>query len=407
MPKSPRTAYIHTTAELEQFCQRALQHPVMAVDTEFVSERTYFPELCLVQLANDEEAVAVDVKSKGIKLDKLWEILLSPRLIKIFHASIEDVSIIKHETGEMPLPFFDTQLAAMFCNDVDNPGYATLVKQFLNVTIDKSQQKTNWLARPLDKRQIDYALSDVTHLLNVYKRIISLLTDLNRLEWVQKEHEALLEQVKYQGDPFERWQRIHLRRSDPLSLAILREITAWRELYARKNNKPPNWVLGEQTLAEIAMSQPRTEADLDKIRTIPRGIRSGEPKRAGIWRAIQKALDTPPDKRPRANNHKPKQPKADPRLMELLKLVLQIRSREHKLAPSTITNASTLRAFVAGTPEGKVLLQGWRNEVFGDIAQKFRQGKASLKHKNGKLLVIEDDGANPTQLTGKIKRIFG
>jgi len=401
MAETQHPDYIDTSARLESFCRLARKRDFIAVDTEFISERTYWPELCLVQLAVEGAAAVVDIKSRRLDIELLWELLFEGGLTKVFHASAEDVAIVYHATGKLPEPFFDTQLAAMFCGHVDTPGYAYLAKHFLNVSIDKSQQKTNWATRPLDRRQIDYALSDVTHLVKIYKKIIALLTKLERLDWVQSEHERLLKNIKYHGDPFESWRRIHISRPSGLSLAILREVAAWRDLFARKNNMPPGRVLGDNALAEIAMTQPRVENDLDKIRSLARGLQPGGSKRRGIWLAVQKAQKTPKEKWPTPIKQA-KLPNVDSRLVELLKLVLSIRARDYKLAPSIITNSETLRAFIADHPRGDILTEGWRNEVFGQTATKFKQGRASIRHFKGQLIVSEDDRAPDGNLMGKL-----
>lgn len=396
--------YIVSSDELRKFCDIFARSDYIAVDTEFVSERKYWAELCLVQIANEKYAVAVDVKSRGIDLKPMWDLLLNPRIIKVFHACSEDVNIIHHLTGKLPLPLFDTQLASMFCYPIENPGYARLAKMILNVDIDKSQQKTNWRSRPLDERQIAYALSDTTQLIKIYAVIVKKLKELDRTDWIEQEHKNLIDNIKRHHDPFECWRRIHLRHSSPGGLSILREIAAWRELYARKKDLPAVWLLKDNVLADIAMSEPRSESDLDKIRTLPASLKPGSQMRKSIWLAIERAINIPVNERPSVVR-KIKYSHASPLLMELLKLALRYKAEEYQLAPSIITNADTLREFVSTDGRDSKLLKGWRNIVFGQTALSIKQGKAGIRYSNGRL-VLEGEDVRQNGMISKVKSVF-
>ena len=390
MTYKPPSKLITDSVSLAKFCEHAAQSDALAVDTEFIMERTYWPDLCLIQLATRDAAVAVDYKCDDIDFEPLWDIMVDPKIEKIFHSSFEDVMILKRIIGEVPAPVFDTQFAYTFIYAEDNPSYATMVRQLFNVKLDKSQQRTDWAARPLDKRQVDYALKDVTYLIQAYDKVKHRLKKFNRLSWYSLEQRMLLaRQHSENNNIVDKLRRFNLRSPDGLTLSILQELYSWRERAAQSINKPARWVMADNILGDIAATKPRRQSDLDKVRTLPKRFEGSGRNRTELWNAIQRGLDTPEDQRP-----VPKQEErlmGDPRLNELLRYIQLMTCSEHSIAPSIVASAADLRKIASKNNKDSALLKGWRYEVFGKLAMKFINGEVAISYSGRRVSLVEKE----------------
>ena len=285
---------ITSTADLAAACKRFARFDTVTVDTEFMRETTFWPKLCVVQLASPDEAVIVDAMAPDIDLDPLFKLMKNEKVIKVFHAARQDIEIVHHLGGLIPHPVFDTQVAAMVCGFGESVSYDQLVQQLTGARIDKSSRFTDWSRRPLSDRQIEYALADVTYLRDVYQALSQRLAEQNLTDWVREEMEVLTSPDTYTLEPEEAWKRLKLRVRKPIELAVLREVAAWREREAQARDVPRGRVVKDDAIYEIAAQQPTTAADLGQLRTIPRGF---ERSRAAedILAAVRKALAIPRD----------------------------------------------------------------------------------------------------------------
>ena len=256
---------------LNEFYNKCIKEKVLAVDTEFIRDNTYYPSLCLIQIAGENFAAAIDPLS-GLEMQPVWDLLANEKILKVFHAARQDIEIFLHLTGEIPKPIFDTQIAAMFCGLGEQVGYEKLVNNFLDLSINKENQFTNWLQRPLTKNQIEYAISDVTHLIKIYPLILKSIKDLNREDWVQKETEYLTNKNLYITDPMTAWERIKIKQLNRETLNYLKYLASWREIECKKRNVPRNRLIRDEVLVNIAVLKPREIDKLKKIRGISKNL---------------------------------------------------------------------------------------------------------------------------------------
>ena len=259
---------ITETAVLAQFCERAAQSDYIAVDTEFIRDKTYWPRLCLVQVASDDEALAIDTLAPGIDLEPLFELMVRPGVLKVFHAARQDVEIFDYLSGRIPTPIFDTQVAAMVCGFGDSVGYDKLVQALTRQHIDKSLRFTDWSRRPLAKRMLDYALSDVIHLRPVYEKLAAEVAEAGRASWLDEEMAVLTDPATYRQDPAEAWHRVKTRIRKPRQLAVLRALAAWREETARSRDVPRVRVMRDEALNDIAVHEPKAVEELSALRSV-------------------------------------------------------------------------------------------------------------------------------------------
>lgn len=371
--------------ELNSFCQTLRDNDFITVDTEFLREKTYYPKLCLIQLSGpDKKASAIDPLSKDLDLEPVFDLLQNPNIIKVFHSGRQDLEIFYNLTETVVSPFFDTQIAAMVCGYGDSIGYEALVRNIAKQQIDKSSQFTDWSVRPLSEKQISYALGDVTHLCDVYLHLKEELDKRKRTEWVMQEKEILTNPATYQNDPYKAWERVKIRSPKPRSLAILREVTAWRETQAQKRNTPKNWVLRDDALADIAGQAPQNKKQLSKIRNVSKDFaegRSGEK----ILSLIQKALSSPTDSWPVVQKKKQLHPNTLA-VIDILKMLLKIKSAEHEVAPKIIANSVDLECIAQDDNADVPALKGWRREIFGNDAIAVKNGKLAIGMKNGNIV---------------------
>lgn len=370
---------ITTTADLAQFCEEAARHDYVTVDTEFLRERTYYSKLCLVQLAmpgtDDSNAVLVDPLADGISLEPLYDLFRDTSVVKVFHAARQDLEIFYVDAKVFPEPLFDTQVAAMVCGFGEQVGYETLVRKIAHESLDKTSRFTDWSRRPLTDAQKTYALADVTHLRQIYEFLARKLEQTGRARWVAEELETLLSPDTYVTQPQDAWRRVKTRTNSPKFLAIVRELAAFREDYARTRNIPRNRVFKDDALVELASLKPSNGEELNRARLLLREARKGEIAE-GILKAVAagvacKAADMPQPDRKRDKLQ------VNPALADLLRVLLKAKTESAGVAAKLIASASDLDMLSAGERDVPAL-RGWRHEVFGADALLLCEGKIAL-----------------------------
>jgi ribonuclease D len=372
-----------TTAEVDSLCAELAREPFVALDTEFMRDRTYWPKLCLIQLAGKERHAAIDPLASGLELDPLFELLAEPAVVKVFHAARQDIEIFYNLTGRVPMPLFDTQLAAMVCGYGEEVGYETLVGQLAKARIDKSSRFTDWERRPLSPEQLAYALADVTHLRTVYMKLKEKLETTGRSSWVDQELAELTNPATYQQPPEEAWKRLKVRSRDARFLAIVRALAAWRERTAQERDLPRNRVLRDDLLLEIAANRPITLEQLTRLRRINLDRRSAP----AVVEAIQGALALPQAELP-TPEPPPKLARGLGPLVDLLRVLLKLKCEEHHVAQRLVATAADLEAIAAEAEPDGAALKGWRYEVFGQAALALKRGEVGLAVRNGRLALV-------------------
>ena len=367
---------ISDTESLAAFCQRLKSASFVTVDTEFMREKTYWPQLCLVQLAGPDEARAVDPLAPGMDLAPLYELMADTNVLKVFHAARQDVEIFLHQAGSIPIPLFDTQIAAMVCGFGDAVGYETLASQLAKARIDKSMRFTDWSMRPLSEKQIQYALADVTHLRVAYEKLIRKIERNGRVEWLSDEIGLLTEPGTYRVEPDQAWRRLKPRSSSPRFLATLKELAAWREREAQERDLPRQRVLRDETLTEIAAHHPSTTDELARTRGIGKGLVEGKMGQA-ILEAVRRGMDTPEDQCPKAPD-RVEVPKGLGPVVDLLKVLLKMKCDEHGVASKLVANSADIDAIASDDNADVPALHGWRRDLFGADALKLKHGRIGL-----------------------------
>ncbi|MCB2099981.1 MAG: ribonuclease D [Rhodobacterales bacterium] len=381
---------ITDTDSLRAFCDRLTGADFLTVDTEFMRESTYYPQLCLVQVAGPEDAAAIDALADGIDLQPLFDLLYRPDIVKVFHAARQDLEIFHHLNGRLPEPVFDTQVAAMVCGFGDSVGYETLISKLTRARIDKSSRFTDWSRRPLRDKQIAYAMSDVTHLRKAYVKLLRMLEKNGRDHWLEDEWAILTDPATYDVDPREVYRRIKSRGAKPRQLAVLREVTAWREVEARRRDLPRNRMMRDESLVEIAHHPPATSADLERIRGVGRRLAEGSQGQA-LLDAVKRGLDTPEADCPRPVE-RVVLPRGIGPVADLLKVVLKLKCEEYDVAQKLICSAADVETIAAfGEDADLPALKGWRREVFGADALAVRSGKVALRLDGKKLSLLPVD----------------
>jgi ribonuclease D len=375
---------ITTTEALRDICERLAKSDFVTVDTEFMRENTYWPELCLVQIANTEEAAAVDPLAEGIDLAPLLELLCENEdVLKVFHAGGQDVEIVYNLTGKTPHPIFDTQIAMMAISQSEQIGYANLVESWLGIDVDKGARFTDWSRRPLTERQIEYAIGDVTHLARIFPKILKKLFKTGRGSWLDAEMERLADPANYANDAEAAWERIRPPSRNPVVLGRLKALAAWREQEAQHKNIPRGRIMRDETLADLASHPPKTQADLAKVRGLSAAWRDNDIGKR-LVKVIEKAEPLKPDEMPDRPKRGAPLGKEGVLVADLLKLLLKIRSREIDVAARLLTRSDEMEALAAGARDLPVL-QGWRYEVFGKDALALVEGKLGFGVEAGRL----------------------
>ncbi len=376
---------ITDSAALAAFCARQAAADYIAIDTEFMRDKTYYPQLCLVQVAGAEEAAAIDTLAPGIDLQPLFDLLAAPPL-KVFHAARQDIEVFVQLAGRIPTPLVDTQVAAMVCGFGDSVSYETLAAKLAGARIDKSSRFTDWARRPLTERQLSYALSDVTHLRLAYEKLARRIAKSGRERWVDEEMAVLTDPATYRQDPRESWRRLKVRSDKPRFLAILREVAAWREEEAQRRNLPRNRVVKDETLVEIAAHAPANVEELGRGRGMSRGLVDGR-QGAALLAAVQKGLAVPESACPRPAP-RPDLPGGLGPIVDLLRVLLKTKCEANEVAQKLVANGSDLELIAADDGADVPALRGWRRELFGEEALALKRGRIALAVTGRKVKIV-------------------
>ncbi|MFO1157426.1 MAG: ribonuclease D [Reyranellaceae bacterium] len=366
---------ITTTDDLAAFCKPLAATEFIAVDTEFMRERTYWPKLCLAQVAGPDEAAAIDTLADGIDLAPLEELMANDRVLKVFHAARQDIEIFYQRMNQVPQPLFDTQVAAMVCGHGEAASYESLASRLAKAKIDKSSRFTDWSRRPLSERQITYALSDVTHLRVVYEKLKRQLDKTGRFAWIAEEMAVLNDPATYRADPEQAWRRLKPRSASPRMLATLKEVAAWRERTAQRIDIPRQRLLRDEQLLEIASHAPRTLEEIAVTRGLGRGFAEGWQGRE-ILEAIERARQLPDSELP-ARDRQAEQLRAPSAVVDLLRTLLRLKAEEAGVAARLVASADELDRLAAGRRDVHAL-RGWRREIFGADAIDLIEGRLAL-----------------------------
>ncbi|HNB27128.1 MAG TPA: ribonuclease D [Alphaproteobacteria bacterium] len=379
---------ITETDALAAFCERLEGVPFITIDTEFLREKTYWPILCLIQIAGPEpdQVAAIDSLAPGIDLSPLFPLLKSPKTVKVFHAARQDVEIFFRLTGSVPKPIVDTQVLAMVCGFGDAASYETLAGKLANTRLDKLARFTDWSRRPLSARQLDYALSDVTHLRLIYEKLHAKAEKTERLDWIAEEMALLTDPATYEFNPENAWKRLKTRSEKPRFLAVLKEVAAWREREAQNRDVPRNRVLNDENIVEIAAHVPETAEALAQSRGLSRGFADGRNGEA-ILAAVRRGLAVPEDEAPKLPPRPDIPPGLGP-LIDLLRVLLKHRCDEFDVAQKLVANAADLERIAADDHAKVQALHGWRRKLFGEEALALKHGKLALTAKGRSIRVI-------------------
>lgn len=381
--------YIRDAEALSEAVEALCSAPVVALDTEFMRERTYFARLCLIQMATTEASYLIDAIALEGKLEPLARVLGAPGVVKIVHAGSQDVEILLRATGSTVAPVFDTQIAATLAGFPTQVGYAQLVHDLLGVKIDKSDTFTDWSVRPLSEAQLVYAEADVLHLPAVYRLLHERLVREGRLGWLADDFERLADPATYEVDPREQYRRVKRASSlDRRSLAVLRELAAWRETEAQRRDTPKRWLISDESLIEVARRRPASAAELATIRGVNDRVASRNA--SAVLAAIEAGMAVPDDELPRLPKRDRIPTDAQP-VADLLNAVLRVRAREHGVAPGLIASRDDLERFAAGDREGHPLSSGWRHTLAGAELGAILDGAVSVRVVDGKLAVSPVD----------------
>ena len=376
---------ISSTDDLAALVSRMKGHDFVAVDTEFMRENSYWPDLCLVQVASPDEAAAIDPKADGLNLDPLLELMVNnDNILKVFHAGGQDLEIIHNLTGEVPNPLFDTQVAAMALGYGEQIGYSNLVESVLGHNLDKGARFTDWSRRPLDKRQIDYAIADVTHLATIFPKLVNKLVKTGRGAWLDEEMDRLADPSSFAFAPEDAWKRLKLPSRNPAVLGRLKALAGWRETEARSKNLPRGRIVKDDTLNELAAHPPKTQDDLGKVRGLSSGWRNNDIG-ARLMAALAKAQPLDADELPAREPRRPGLTKDAALVSDLLKLLLKIRAKEAGVAAKLIARTDELEALAAGVRSDLNILSGWRFDEFGRDALDLVEGRLAFATEKGKL----------------------
>lgn len=367
---------IQKNEELKDFCRKLKGHPFITVDTEFIREKTYWPRLCLIQLASTEDAACVDPLAEGIDLSPVFEIMRDETIVKVFHAARQDVEIFYHLTGKVPSPIFDTQVAAMVCGFGESVSYQTLVSKLAHTEIDKTMRFTDWSRRPLTEKQVKYALHDVTYLRDVYARLTEILAQTGRESWVAEEIAFLSDPATYENDPQKSWLRIKQNSNNPEFLAILQALAAWREEEAQKHDRPRKHIMRDELLLEIAASAPKTLEEMKGMRSLPQGFAEGRLGTAAR-NVIAEVISRDPSTYP-AYSARRDLPKGTRSLAKLLKLLLTVKAEQHDVAEKLLASSDDVDLLASEESPDIPALKGWRFDVFGKDALALKNGKLAL-----------------------------
>jgi ribonuclease D len=384
---------ISDSATLANLCARMADADYVCVDTEFMRESTYYPELCLIQIADDKEAAAIDPMAPGIDLKPLLDLLVENHdVLKVVHAGGQDIEIVYNLTGKTPFPLFDTQVAAMALGQGEQIGYSNLVDSWLGIAVDKGARFTDWARRPLDARQIEYAIGDVTHLSKIFPKMLERLRKTGRGVWLDQEMERLGDIANYANDPDLAWKRVRISGRKPDVLGRLKALARWRELEAQAKDLPRGRIVKDETLGDMAGHPPKKQADLARVRGLS-ATWAGNDIGGRLMAAIEGAQPLGDDELPPRDDRKPGLGKEGSLVADLLKLLLKIRSRDIDVASKLLARTDELEALAAGVRTGLPMLEGWRFDQFGRDALDLVEGRLAFAVIGGKLKMTRTEDA--------------
>lgn len=378
---------IESTAQLSELTQELRAAPYLALDTEFMRDQTYWPKLCLIQIAAPGVEAIVDPLAAGIDLAPFYGLLKEPHIVKVLHAARQDIEIFCQQGGVIPKPLFDTQIAAMVCGFGDAASYETLARKIARVEIDKSARYSDWSHRPLSRRQLEYAMADVTHLRTIYETMTGTLARTGRAAWVEEEIAALSDPKLYRLDPKDAWRRLKPRTANRRFLAMLAAIAEWREREAQARDIPRGRILKDEALTEIAAHPPETAEALERVRAVPRGFAASR-----LGKSLLEAIEAGRSAKPPESMDAPqRRRKHEPSVatIDLLKTLLRLKAEEIGVAPRLIANADDIESLAAQDDDGVAALHGWRFDVFGRDALALRKGELAIALENGQAVVVE------------------
>jgi ribonuclease D len=377
---------ITTTGKLAEVCARMAREPFVTVDTEFLRESTYYPQLCVAQMASTHEAIVVDALAQGIDLAPFFALMADESLVKVFHAARQDIEICWHEAGLIPRPIVDTQVAAMVLGYGDSISYDQLVQRITGDSLDKSYRFTDWTRRPLSEAQLAYAISDVTHLRDIYLKLSADLEARGRIDWMREEMKVLTSPDTYRFEPEHAWERLKTRVRKPKELAILMEVASWREREAQERNVPRGRVLKDDAIGDIAVQAPTTIERLGNLRSLPRGFERSKWGEA-IVAAVRRGVARDPKTLPRLE--RPKPAGNGQATVELLKVLLRMTAERHGVAAKVIATVDDLERIADDDEADVPALHGWRRDLFGEKALALKQGRLLLAIRQGRVVALE------------------
>jgi ribonuclease D len=377
---------IASTAALDALCRALSTDGFVTVDTEFMRETTYWPDLCLIQLAGSTATGLVDPLAPGIDLAPFFGLMNNPKVLKVFHAARQDIEIMVHRSGVVPRPVFDTQVAAMVCGFGDQVGYEAIVRKLANAQIDKSSRFTDWSKRPLSEKQLSYALSDVTHLRLVYEKLKAELDKTGREPWLREEMDILTSPETYRTEPEDAWKRIKVRLRNKKQAGVLVSVAAWREREAQARNVPRGRVIKDDAVAEIALQMPQTREALSSLRALPKGF-SNSRLGDGILAAVKEGLARDPKTLPHVDSGRDVVPDSVQAATEVLKLALKVVCEQSGIAPKLVASSADLEAVAEDDHADVPLLRGWRREMFGALALELKAGQAMIGFRDGRVFI--------------------
>ena len=377
---------ISTTPELSEACTALARHDYVTVDTEFMRETTFWPKLCLIQMAGPGEALIVDPLAEGIDLAPFYALMADERVVKVFHAARQDVEIVHVQAGIIPHPIFDTQVAAMVCGFGDSISYVNLVKRITGKDLDKTSRFTDWARRPLSQKQLQYALGDVTHLRDIYEHLKADLAKTGRAHWLGEEMATLTDPKTYVTHPEEAWKRLKLKVRNRKGLAVLMELAAWRERQAQAQNVPRNRVLRDEALYDVANHAPTDVAKLSELRTLSEGF-SRSARAREIVDVVKLGLARDPSSVPPLHSGTPNQGDAGATI-DLLRVLLKAAAQRHGVAPRLIADSDDLERIALENEPDVPAMSGWRRELFGENALRLKRGELALMMSDGEVTVL-------------------
>ncbi len=384
---------IARTEDLAAACAKLSAAPFIAVDTEFMREQTFWPRLCLVQIASEDTEVLIDSMAPDIDLTPLFDLMVDENVLKVFHSARQDVEIVHHLAGVIPHPIFDTQVAAMVCGFGEAVSYSMLVKRLLGRNLDKTSRFTDWSRRPLSERQLTYAIGDVTYLRDLYPTLRAQLDKSERASWLNEEMGVLTDPATYELHPEKAWRRLKMRIKTPKALAVLMELAAWREREAQTQDVPRSRILKDEALYDIAGQAPRTIEDLGSLRSLHYGFARSQRGRA-VLEAVTKGLERDPKTIPPVERGEPMPPEAQA-VVDLLRVLLKATAGRHGVAPKLIATSDELEQIARSDDADAAALRGWRRKLFGNDALALKHGELALAIQDGEVTVLAPKGKSP------------